>query len=129
MPANSTAPRTLPAPPSHDSRTIPVTCKLSPADLMVLEPKAKSVGKTMSSFLREAGLGSTVQAVTVLPTINRDQWRELSRSAANLNQLAHHCHLGTDDPRTEKALALLDTMQTQLADIRSALLGKTKGAN
>lgn len=127
MPTNSTATRTLPATPSHDSRTIPVTCKLSPADLAVLEPKASKAGKTMSSFLREAGLSSTVQPVTVLPTVNRDQWRELSKVAANLNQLAHHCNLGMDDPRTDKALALMETMQGQLAEVRSSLLGHKKG--
>ena len=104
-----------------------MTSKLSPADLEAVQPKATAAGKTLSTYLRDAALGSTVQASSVIPSICQDQWRELSKAASNLNQLAHRCHTGGDHPGSARAQATLDELSQLLSQVRSALLGGEAG--
>lgn len=50
-----------------------------------------------------------------MPPVNLEVWQKLSKSAANLNQIAHRLNVGD-------ALELAE-IQTALADFRSKLLG------
>ncbi len=109
------------------ARNIPITCKLSAADLAVISRKATAAGKTHSTFLRDAALASHVQVSPAIPAINRDQWRELSKVASNLNQLTHLCHIDGIGSRAVGVLALLERLRPQLADIRADLLRQEKG--
>jgi hypothetical protein len=125
-----TTPCKNPNPINFYSRRIPVTSKLSPADLEVVQPKATAAGKTLSTYLRDSALGSTVQASAVIPAVNQEQWRELSKAAANLNQLTHRCHTGEDYPASARAQATLDELSQVLSQIRSTLIGgKAGGVN
>lgn len=109
------------------SRCIPITSKFSPADLEAVQPKATAAGKTLSTYLRDSALSSTVQPTATIPAINAEQWRELSKATANLNQLAHRCHIGQEHPGSRQAQATLDALTKTLAQIRAALLGECQG--
>lgn len=109
------------------SRRIPVTTKFSSADLETVLSKAKAAGKTLSAYLRDSALSSTVQTSAKIPPINSEQWRELSKVAANLNQLAHRCNTGHEHPDSRQARATLDALLKILAQIRAALLGGSDG--
>lgn len=109
------------------SRRIPITSKFSPADLEAVQPKATAAGKTLNTYLRDSALGSTVQTSAKIPAINAEQWRELSKATANLNQLAHRCHVGQEHPGSRQAQTTLDTLTQTLAQVRAALLGDIDG--
>lgn len=109
------------------SRRIPITSKFSPADLEAVQPKAKAAGKTLSTYLRDSALDSTVQPRATIPAINAEQWRELSKATANLNQLVHRCHIGQEHPASRQAQVTLDALIQTLAQIRAALLGERQG--
>lgn len=68
-----------------------VDCYFSPAERTNLQAKASQVGLGLSAFIREVALGKPIKA---LPTINAERWSELARTAANLNQIAHHLNEG-----------------------------------
>lgn len=112
---------------NRHSRRIPITSKFSPADLEAVQPKATAAGKTLSTYLRDSALSSTVQTSIKIPAINAEQWRELSKVTANLNQLAHRCHIGQEHPGSRQAQATLDALTQTLAEVRTALLGGSDG--
>ncbi|MBC2594868.1 plasmid mobilization relaxosome protein MobC [Ruficoccus amylovorans] len=109
------------------ARNIPVTCKLSAADLAVISRKSAAAGKTHSTFLRDAALASHVQVSPAIPTINGDQWWALSKVASNLNQLTHICHISEASPNSGRVLETLDELRQQLASIRADLIRQEKG--
>ena len=100
--------------------------RLSPPDHQEITRRARTVGLSVSDFLRRAGLDATINAP--VPELNVKAWRELARSAANINQLAHHLNeerihgrgkLDADHLRQE-----LRRMYGHIAALRRALIAE-----
>ena len=58
------------------------------------------------------------QVPPTIPTLNREAWLELSRAAANLNQLARHLNEGNEGAQHETG-----RITSELREFRAALLG------
>ena len=63
-------------------------------ELEDLFTKAKHLGMTLSDFVRAKALGARVRPVAAVPEVNVQVYEELARTAANINQLAHHLNEG-----------------------------------
>ncbi len=70
-----------------------------------------------SAYIRQTALSTPP---VVIPSINREQWAELSRVASNLNQLAHLANDGFLSHSTEIEILKAKDL---LRDVRSALIG------
>ena len=75
-------------------------------------------GRTAAGrFLREVFLQ---RKTIVVPECNRQAWSELSRSASNLNQIAHHLNLSG---MAAHELSLIANIRTELSRFRASLVG------
>ena len=75
-------------------------------------------GRTAAGrFLREAFLQ---RKTIVVPECNRKAWSELSRSASNLNQIAHHLNLSG---MAAHELRLIADIRAELSRFRASLVG------
>ena len=77
---------------------------------------------TPAQWLREAALTRRLPAPPV-SAINREQYAELARLAANLNQLTR---LANEGDRVTVATALLAKLQTELSRLRLELIGASE---
>jgi len=98
-------------------RTIGV--RVSPAEYAQLCAKAEHLGMTPAHFLRAAALSRRLPAPAV-PAANREQYAELARLAANLNQLTRLANKGRPVVVREE---LLQQIADQLRWLRLALVG------
>ena len=64
---------------------------LAPAERAIIAGKADSAGLGLSTFVRRAALAQRIAAAPVIPA---QQWAALSKTAANLNQIAHAINSG-----------------------------------
>ena len=101
--------------------------RLTADDHQEITSRARAAGLSVSDFLRRAGLGLTVSAP--VPELNVSAWRELARSAANINQLAYHLNesrihgrygMDADQLRQE-----LRRMYGHIAALRGAMIAET----
>lgn len=99
------------------ARRTRIECYLTTAERSAIESKSRRVGLSVSVFLREAALGKRLVA---LPSVNIDQWQELSKTTANLNQIARRLNMGL---HPDLPPALLDTLAAQVQALRQDLLG------
>ena len=75
-------------------------------------------GRTAAGrFLREAFLQ---RKTIIVPEYNRQAWSELSRSASNLNQIAHHLNLSG---MAAHELSLIADIRAELSCFRASLVG------
>lgn len=79
---------------------------------------------TPAQWLREAALTRRLPAPPV-SAINREQYAELARLAANLNQLTR---LANEGDRVTVATALLIKIKSELSRLRLELIGAETGA-
>lgn len=96
---------------------VKVECYFNPTEKKFVESKAKQAGLALSAYLREASLGNQI---TSLPSANIELWEELSRTTANLNQIAKHLNEGRLvhlDP------SLLQEIGRQVKALRLDLMG------
>jgi uncharacterized coiled-coil protein SlyX len=96
---------------------IKAECYFSPSEKADISAKARRAGLSLSSYIREVVIGHKV--VDALPSINAQQWQSLSRTTANLNQIAKHLNEGKQvniDPRVIEELVL------QVQEVRLALM-------
>ena len=77
----------------------------------------RAAGQRQAAFLREAFLQ---RKTIVVPECNRKAWSELSRSASNLNQIAHHLNLSG---MAAHELRLIADICTELSRFRASLVG------
>jgi hypothetical protein len=105
-------------PNSVKDKTIGV--RVSPADFDILEAKAKAMGMYPAQYLREAALTRRLPSPPV-PAVNIEQYAELARLAANLNQLAKHANAGRMVSVNNDLLA---STTAEVQRLRLALLGK-----
>ena len=80
--------------------------------------KADTLSIAPSTWMRQAALGKIIPNASV-PAINRRAYAELSRLAANLNQLARAAH----ENRVAVPVAQLDDLYAQVQALRLDLLG------
>jgi hypothetical protein len=100
-------------------RAVTIGVRVSPTERDALHAKAEQMGMTPAHWLRDAALSRRLPSPPV-PAINLDQYAELARLAANLNQLARAANEGR--PVTVDA-ALLQRLAGEVGRLRLALIG------
>ena len=100
-------------------RAVTIGVRVSPSELVALQAKAEQMSMTPAHWLREAALSRRLPFPPV-PPINREQYTELARLSANLNQLTKLANSGQSvivaDP-------LLQRLASEVGRLRLALLG------
>lgn len=101
-----------------ESRHNQLTLSLSNAELALLKARAFESKSRLSIYIREAALNS---APKIVPEFNQKAWIELSKSAANLNQIARHLN---ESSKANDEITINDLRKVQLAllDFRSSLI-------
>ncbi len=107
-----------------DVRAATIGVRVSAAEYDALRVKSGAMGMTPAQWLREAALTRRLPAPPV-SAINREQYAELARLAANLNQLTR---LANEGDRVTVAAALLAKIKTELRHLRLELIGAETGA-
>lgn len=102
-----------------DKRGHTVSVRLNDAELARLDSQRDAVQMQRGEYLRAAALH---RLPPTIPAANREQWAELARTAANLNQIARHLNEGRrgEGERIGKALGL--ELSAQLANCLRVLL-------
>lgn len=102
-----------------DVRTITIGVRVSPAEDALLSERAAYMQMKPAQWLREAALSRRLPSPPVA-AINREQYVELARLAANLNQLTR---LANEGRKVTVADALLVRLLAETQRLRQALLG------
>lgn len=100
-------------------RAATIGVRVSAGEYARLREKAGEIGMTPAQWLREAALTRRLPPPPV-PAINREQYAELARLAANVNQLAKAANEGQ---RVKVAAPLLEKLTAELKRLRLALIG------
>ncbi|MDC9908884.1 hypothetical protein PSX32_21110 [Shigella flexneri] len=102
-----------------DKRRHTVSVRLNDAELARLDSQRDAVQMQRGEYLRAAALH---RLPPTIPAMNREQWAELARTAANLNQIARHLNEGLrgDGERIGKALGL--QLSAELANCLRVLM-------
>ena len=100
-------------------RDVTIGVRVAPAEYVALKDKAEQMSMTPAQWLREAALTRRLPSPPV-PAINREQYAELARLAANLNQLARAVNEGRAVTVNDDLMACLTT---EVKRLRLALLG------
>lgn len=106
-------------PSARRSATIGV--RVSASEYAALRAKAAQLRMTPAQWLREAALSRRLPSPPVVE-INRQQYVELARLAANLNQLAR---LANEGQCVVIADGFLERLASETKRLRQALLGVT----
>lgn len=93
--------------------------RLSARELNSIRDRASEAGLSVSAFIREAALSTTVRAA---PTVPVQQWSELAPLAANLNQIAYQLNAGHKDCLTSSDRQTVTALADLLREIRLRLL-------
>lgn len=110
-----------PALAASTRRSEVVSLRLTPGELASLQADASIEGALVADLVRARALGKTAQVRQTIPTLNREAWSELSRTAANLNQLAAYLNGAlASGPDAETTLSEL---ASAVAEVRRALIG------
>ena len=100
-------------------RVSTIGVRVSADEYAALRAKAEQMGMTPAQWLREAALSRRLPSPPV-PAANRQQYAELARLSANLNQLAHGANIGQNVAVND---ALLQRLAGEVSRLRLALLG------
>ena len=100
-------------------RASTIGVRVSADEYAALRAKAEQMGMTPAQWLREAALSRRLPSPPV-PAANRQQYAELARLSANLNQLAHGANIGQNVAVND---ALLQRLAGEVSRLRLALLG------
>jgi hypothetical protein len=100
-------------------RTTTIGVRVSASEYAALREKAAHMHLTPAQWLREAALTRRLPSPPVA-AINREQYVELARLAANLNQLTR---LANEGQRVVVADGLLERLASETKRLRLALLG------
>jgi Zn-dependent protease with chaperone function len=117
MPRRSAGGRPKGDPAARRSATIGV--RVSASEYAALREKAAQMRMTPAQWLREAALSRRLPSPPVAE-INREQYVELARLTANLNQLAR---LANEGQRVVVTDGLLERLASETKRLRQALLG------
>ena len=100
-------------------RVSTIGVRVSADEYAALRAKAEQMGMPPAQWLREAALSRRLPSPPV-PAANRQQYAELARLSANLNQLAHGANIGQNVAVND---ALLLRLAGEVSRLRLALLG------
>ena len=100
-------------------RAATIGVRVSASEYETLKTKAEQMGMTPAQFLRDAALKRRLPSPPV-PAVNRAEYAELARLAANLNQLTRAANEGRPVTVAE---ALLERLAGEVSRLRLALLG------
>ena len=100
-------------------RASTIGVRVSADEYAALRAKAEQMGMAPAQWLREAALSRRLPSPPV-PAINREQYAELARLSANLNQLAKLANSGQP---VAVADALLQRLAGEVGRLRLALIG------
>ena len=100
-------------------RGVTIGVRVSPAELDALTAKAQQMGMSPAHWLREAALSRRLPSPPV-PAINREEYADLARLAANLNQLARAANEGQVVALND---GLMQRLITEVSRLRLGLLG------
>ncbi|MGV1099182.1 plasmid mobilization protein [Thiovibrio sp. JS02] len=112
-----------PALPDSQRRKNRVRVHFSDLEMQYLTRMAGEGGLVeggIPDYIRQQALGRKIHSI---PTINHEAWVSLARTAANLNQIAHHLHLveaGVEGGVTPDILEIREA----LGRLRGQLLGE-----
>lgn len=104
-------------------RASTIGVRVSVEEYAALRAKAEQMGMNPAQWLREAALSRRLPSPPV-PPINREQYAELARLAANLNQLTR---LANEGRPVTVADALLQRLAGEVGRLRLALIGAGGG--
>ena len=104
-------------------RASTIGVRVSADEYAALRAKAEHMGMAPAQWLREAALSRRLPSPPV-PAINREQYAELARLSANLNQLAKLANSGQP---VAVADALLQRLAGEVGRLRLALIGAGGG--
>lgn len=102
-----------------DLRDKTIEVRLSTREVIALREKAKAAGLTPGRLMRESALSRRLPSPPV-PAINREQYAELARLSANVNQLAKLANAGQHVTATN---ALLLHLAGEVGRLRLSLIG------
>lgn len=122
MTAESPPPRRRGGRPKGDPlavRASTIGVRVSAEEYAALRAKAEQMGMTPAQWLRQAALSRRLPSPPV-PPINREQYAQLARLAANLNQLTRLANEGRPVIVSD---ALLQQTADELKRLRLALIG------
>jgi len=106
-------------PKKENPRTAQVVVRLTHDERARLEEIA---GEThISEYMRAAAFKRAARIPPKIPELNQEAWSELSRTASNLNQLAHRANSGQVVGGDELQAAIKHCRKL-LADVRTLLL-------
>ena len=111
-----------PPSPPETVRTATIGVRVSTSEYATLRLKSEHMAMTPGQWLREAALTRRLPSPPVA-AINREQYAELARLAANLNQLTR---LANEGDRVTVATALLSKLQTEVSRLRLELIGASE---
>lgn len=103
-------------------RRATIGVRVSAPEYAALRERAAQMGMTPAQWLREAALSRRLPSLPV-PVANREQYAELARLAANLNQLAHAANSGEPVQVNDE---LLTAVADQVKHLRLVLIGAEK---
>jgi hypothetical protein len=107
-------------PKSDNPRTTYISVRVTPEEKAAIQAMAGD--GSAGEMLRSMALGRKAKLPRAVPELNREAWAELSRTASNLNQLAHHAN-ATGEIQSALDDAIHETRR-QLADVRGLLMGR-----
>jgi hypothetical protein len=122
MPPDVTTRRSAGGRPKGDPaavRNATIGVRVSASEYATLRAKAAQMHMAPAQWLREAALSRRLPSAPVA-AVNREQYAELARLAANLNQLAR---LANEGGRVTVTDGLLVRMALEAKRLRLALLG------
>jgi hypothetical protein len=122
MPSDLTTRRSASGRPKRDPaavRTATIGVRVSASEYATLRVKAQQMHMTPAQWLREAALTRRLPSPPVA-AVNREQYAELARLAANLNQLARLANKGGLVTVSD---GLLASVASETRRLRLALIG------
>lgn len=105
--------------PENERRCIRIQPSFTVAEMDEVEQRAEALGVDVAEWLRIAALGATVKSV---PSVNRVAYAELSRLAANLNQLAARAN-STGVMDEAEVISTAKATHAAVQSLRAELLG------
>ena len=100
-------------------RDVTIGVRVSPSEYVALKVKAEALSVTPAQWLRQAALSRRLPSPPV-PAINREEYANLARLAANLNQLAKAANEGRNVVVND---GLMQRLTAEVNRLRLSLLG------
>ena len=105
--------------PPHEQRRHPVACRLTDAELALLDERRGKVSR--GEWLRLAALAAPPR---IVPEVNKVAWADLAKASSNLNQLTKAVNEGRlPAPDLAAANAFLLSLRAKIEAVRASLIG------